>query len=167
VIADEVEQDEAVVAVIVAFMCDAERMAVVTAGYLKQLEHSLQRNQSSWPAAFLLELGAALRIHQWEAAGIKDAIDVTLPCFQAAFAELVSRLQTEPERFIRGDAPLLLRVLRAWWTRCAHPNTQLLDVDVVLSHAERGRLVSCVAQLLWKLRDLETNTTMGNDSNEQ
>jgi hypothetical protein len=167
VFADEVERDEAVIAVIVAFMCDAERMAVVTAGYLNQLGPLLKSDRTRWPAAFLLELGAVLRIHQWEAAGIKDAIDATLPCSQAAFADLASRLQTGPERFIRGDAPLLLRVLRAWWSRCAHPNIQFLDVDVVLPQVERGRLVLCVAQLLWKLRDLETNTTMGNDSNEQ
>jgi hypothetical protein len=167
VIADKIEQDEAVVAVIVAFMRDAERMAVVTAGFLEHIGPSLQGDQSSWPAAFLLELGAVLRIHQWEAAGIKDAIDATLPCAQAALADLARRLQTEPERFIRGDAPLLLRVLSAWWLRCAHPNKQFLDVDLVLPYVERGRLLSCVAQLLWKLRDLETNNTMVSESNGQ
>ncbi len=166
-ITHNVNQDEAVVAVITAMMRDAERMAVVTAGFLDQVGPGIKDNQSSWPPAFLLELGAVLRIHQWETAGIKDAIDATLPGYQAALADLASRLQTEPEPFIRGDAPLLLRVLRAWWFRCAHPNRQFIDVDLVLPDAERGRLLSCVAQLLWKLRDSKPISTTGNDSNEQ
>jgi hypothetical protein len=141
-------------------------MAVVTAGFLAQDGLGIKDKRSSWPATFLLELGAVLRIYQWEAAGIKDAVDATLPCSQAALADLVTRLQTEPERFIRGDAPLLLHVLRAWWFRCAHPNRQFIDVDLALPDVEPGRLLSCVAQLLWKLRDSETTSTTGIDSNE-
>jgi hypothetical protein len=148
------EQDEAVVAVIVAFMRDADRMAEVTAAFLKHLGPSLQSDQSSWPASFLLELGAVLRIRQWEAAGIKNAIDATLPSFQEALDDLARRLRTEPERFLRGEAPLLLRVLHLWWIRCAQPNSPQLNVDMVSSRVERGRLVSCIAQLLWNLRDL-------------
>jgi hypothetical protein len=156
VIADKVEQDEAVVAVIVAFMRDAERMADVTAAFLNQVGSSLQDDQSSWPAAFLLELGAVLRIYQWEAAGISGAIDASLPSFQEALADLAHRLQTEPERFIRGETPLLLHVLRSWWLGCAHPNEHFLHVDVALSSGERQQLLSCVARLLWKLRNTDT-----------
>lgn len=153
---DRVEQDEAVVAVSVAFIRDADRMADVTAAFLDQVGPSLLDDQSSWPAAFLLELGAVLRIRQWEVAGIKNAIDPTLPSFQEALADLASRLQTEPERFICGDAPLLLRVLYSWWIHCAHPNEPVLDIDVVISRMDPGQLLSCVAGLIWKLRNTDT-----------
>jgi hypothetical protein len=154
VLKDNPEQDAAVVAVIAAFMRDADRMADLAATYLKHLGIS----QRSWNAAFLLELGAVLRIRQWETAGIKDAVDPTLPSFQTALADLTHRLRSEPERFIRGEAPLLQRVLTAWWFRCAHPNNPVLEVDVVLSGVERSQLISCAAQLLWKLRNVQSSS---------
>jgi hypothetical protein len=160
---DKPEQDAAIVAVISAFIRDAHYLADLAVTFL---EH-LGLNHSNWNAAFLLELGAVLRIRQWEVAGIKDAIDPELPCFGDSFADLAQRLQSEPDQFLRGETPLLQRVVQLWWYRCAHPNNQFLNVDFVLSQLERTRLLSCVAQLLWKLRDLDTNSTLENFSNER
>jgi hypothetical protein len=155
---DNPEQEAAVIAVISAFVRDAGGMANLAATYLEHLGLS----QANWNSAFLLELGAVLRIRQWEVAGIKDAIDPELPCFRASFADLAQRLQSEPERFLRGETPLIQRVLQSWWCRCAHPKKQFLNVDVVLSDVDRKHLLACVAQLLWRLRDAEmipSNTT--------
>ena len=73
-----------------------KRMAEVTAAYLDRHGPTLQDGQQGWNSAFLMELGAVLRIHQWQIAGIKDAIDASLPSSDAAFADLAQRLQTEP-----------------------------------------------------------------------
>ena len=157
VIPDNVDQHEAAVEVIVAYMRDAERMAEKTATFLKHVGWSLHDDQSRWPPAFLLELAAVLRIHEWEAAGIKHAIDPSLPSFREALANLAHRLRTETDQFIRGEAPLLLRVVNLWWSRCAHPTEQFVNVDVVLPGIDRNELCTRVAQLLWKLRELEMN----------
>ena len=116
-----VAPDCPVIRACISFLRDAERMAEVTAAFLDQHGPTLQDGQQDWNPAFLMELGAVLRIHQWQVAGIKDAIDASLPSSDAAFADLAKRRQTEPERFIHGEAPLYHRIVICWWQHCAAP----------------------------------------------
>jgi hypothetical protein len=159
VITDNAEQDERVVAIIAAFIRDAERMADLTADFLDQLGFAPHDNQCGWNSAFLLELMAVLRIRNWELAGIKVAIDPSLPTFAAAYAELVERLQSQPERFLRGETPYLNCVIECWWLQCAHPNRPILQIDVAMKGVDRKHLLTNVAQLLWRLRNLNTAST--------
>jgi hypothetical protein len=155
VFTDNLDQDEAVIAVIVAFMREASQMAEITADYLYKLNSVTGFDDHEWHRAFLLELGAVLKIRQWEIAGINDAVDSSLPSFQDAFTELAERLRIQPESFIRGETPYACRVLMSWWRNCVHPNESFLPADLALSGDDRSHLLACVAQLLWKLRDLE------------
>ena len=125
-ITDNAGQDERVVSVIAAFIRDANEMAERTATFLERLGFAPHGNHCGWNPAFLLELTAVIRIHIWELAQIKDVIDPTLPSFNDAYAELLDRLRSQPERFLRGETPCLNRVLDCWWLKCAFIQTNRL-----------------------------------------
>jgi hypothetical protein len=165
-ITDDPVQVEAVVAVLVAFIRDAEQVADLTADYLIRRGLNDEGCRRGWSSAALLELGAILKINQWEAAGIKDVIDPVLPSSDAALAQLATGLQNEPERFGGRESTLLQHVVFAWWRRCAHPTEPALAVDIALTDIPRQQLLACLAQLLWAVRDVDDSSEIGgaNDS---
>lgn len=164
-IKDDPVQDESVVDILVAFIRDAEQLAELTGDYLIRQglhDEDCRRGLSS---DVLLELGAVLRIRQWETAGIKDAIQPALPTSEAALTDLAHRLQTQPEQFGGGESTLLLQVVIAWWQGCAHPAEPTLDVDIALTEIPRDQLLACLARLLWATRDVPDSSTIGGIQN--
>jgi hypothetical protein len=163
-ITDDPVQDEAVVAVLVAFIRDAEQVADLTAAFLTQhglIDEDCRRGLSR---DVLLELGAVLKIRQWESAGIKDTIQPALPSSEAAFTDLAHRLQIQPEQFGGGESTLLQHVVIAWWQGCAHPAEPTLDVDIALTDIPREQLLACLARLLWAVRDAKDSSDIGGEN---
>ena len=155
-ITDDIEQDEEVVAVIAAFIRDAESLAERTAALIEQSELSPGPGSSTWPVSFLLDAGAIARIRDWEDAGLKDAIDVELPCSVEAWTALTQELHTTNSRN-RRTSPLLKRVVTLWWRRCAHPIQPSVDTDFAIDPVSKEKLLPLVAQLLWNFRNLQSS----------
>jgi hypothetical protein len=107
-----------------------------------------------FPAEFLLELGAILRIASWDRAGIRQRLDPGLPPADQAYADFVRRLRYEPESFLPGGGPasLLMPVMWATWQQTAWNGRADLGADVVLDPLDDDQARDAVAEFLFAHR---------------
>jgi hypothetical protein len=105
------------------------------------------------PLRYFVELAAALQLHIWEGAGLRDSLPADLPSFEEAAADLQHRARTAPQDF-NGAKGLQLapRVLLAWVNQFAWAAPNFLQTDVVLGQADEDALVEATAQLFWRNR---------------
>jgi hypothetical protein len=115
------------------------------------------RNESdppiSFPAWFLVELAAALRIWLWEANGLRIHLDAGL----APARELLLGVFCRAKEVANGHAssnatPLMNRVLGLSVDRLAWSARRDLGADVVLGEADEDILVETLANLIWTHR---------------
>ena len=104
------------------------------------------------PAAFLLELGAALRLLEWERRGLSAHTDAGLPPSGQALREALRHLDI-PELAARtlGDT-LTYRVMVLFAERFAWAGREELDADVALGEADEDALLDALADFLWDHR---------------
>ena len=104
-----------------------------------------------FPAAFLLRLGAALRLLVWESNGLRVHLEMGLPSAERAIVDAFGLLDTTAEASQPVDFPRSVVALFA--DRFAWHGRPNLDADVVLDdHVEGDALVEALAQLLWDAR---------------
>jgi hypothetical protein len=142
---------------------DAEAMAVAVAAYLESRGVLPDRNQRAkapveLPAEFLLELGAALRLAEWEKAGLRGTLR-GLPAAQSALADVLRRAAEQPEEFGTSVAimpPLLMTVITmainglSW-----HGRAELnADVAIAVDDDDEADVLEILANLIWDHRHL-------------
>jgi hypothetical protein len=100
------------------------------------------------PAAFLLELGAALRLFRWEYCGLHTHLDAGLPPSSQAIRDAF--------RHLDGSGPLEMtlayRVLVLFAERFAWSAREELDAQVALGEADEDALLEALADFLWEHR---------------
>jgi len=105
------------------------------------------------PPAFLLHLGAALRILVWEASGLQVHRDSGLPEAGQAILSAFSLLALKPETESQHPDELARKVVALFAGRFAWHARRDLDADVVLDdHFDEDALVDALAELLWDAR---------------
>ena len=104
------------------------------------------------PDAFLLELGAALRLLEWERRGLTAHTDAGLPPSGQALREAFRHLDAP------GAAPgplgdtLAYRVMVFFAERFAWAGREELDADVAMGEADEDALLDALADFLWDNR---------------
>ena len=110
------------------------------------------------PAAFLLEFSAVIELGVWERQGLRKHLDVDLPTFQEAAADLAARALNGPAAFEDPkDAPLSGRVLQVWVEHFAWDGPELIGADVVVGDFDDDDFVEVLADFVWTHRHELTN----------
>jgi hypothetical protein len=144
--------------VIVSARHDADHVAA----FLGSVRLKPRKNKPvQLPAEFLLELAAILRLARWEQTGIHHLINRSLPSAREALRHLAIRAKEAPDSFCL-DVKLppndfAHQVFALWLMRCARSSVEELGVDVVISGADRKRVLDALADLIWKNRQLGMN----------
>jgi hypothetical protein len=105
------------------------------------------------PAAFLLDLGAALRLLAWEQGGLHVHRDAGLPPAEQALHDAFGLLAPKSGAEPRHSVELSRKVVALFAERFAWLGRHDLDADVMLDdHVDEDDLVGALAELLWKAR---------------
>ena len=106
-----------------------------------------------FPAAFLLALGAALRLLTWESSGLRVHQDSGLPGAERAIIDAFGHLDVTAEVEVRHPAHLPRKVVALFADRLAWHGRRDLDADVVLDDdVEEDSLLDALAELVWSAR---------------
>jgi hypothetical protein len=142
--------DELAAAVASEAARDAENVAVFLSelGITPSNDHRVQ-----FPAAFLLALGAALRLLMWESSNLRFHQDSGLPGAERAIIDAFRHLELSAEDEIRHFSHLPRKVVALFADRFAWHGRADLNADVVLDdHVQEDTLLDALAQLLWDAR---------------
>ncbi len=135
-----------------AIVRHAQRVADLTAATLDATGLFPQR-PASFPAGFLLELGAVLQLHLWERQGLRQYLNANLPAFRQAADQLAARARKGPQEFEGPEAaPLSSRVLRAWMEHFAWEAPFLLQADIVVGPVDEDQFAEAMAEFIWNHR---------------
>jgi len=108
----------------------------------------------SFPAEFLLELGAAARLLAWESAGLELHRQAGLPAARdaigMAFRDAARRL-ADPAAIAPGQ-PLSRAVFRLTLERLAWVGPRDLRAEILLDAPDEDALVEALARFLWDRR---------------
>ena len=115
---------------------EAELWGSLAADFLDQhFRPALGDGNLSFPAGFLVDLGAARRLTEWETEGITQyLVEPSLPIGRVALAQVLDNL-IEGKYTATGaprDMGLVRSVLRVWIRHFAWTGTELLGGDVVV-----------------------------------
>jgi len=151
--------DPAVVEYVDAMMREAELQADLVGTFLIRAGYKPARTKqplttvpmSPQIQAFLLELGAALRLRQWENSGILENLDLATASGDETLVAAANRLlNAEP-----ATHPAAIEVFKASLLRLAREARPTLNTDIVLPGALLSDdLLDVLAGLLWKNRHL-------------
>jgi hypothetical protein len=153
------ENRERVVRFLAQVIESAWHNAEMVAAFLASLGLKPKKNKPVYlPLEFLLELGAILRLAQWERAGIHHLIDPNLPSAREALRQLLVRATEVPDSFSLDvnltTGHLSHQVFRLWLMRCARSSVQELGVDVLISGANSDLILNALAEFIWNHRQL-------------
>jgi hypothetical protein len=117
-----------------------------------------------FPAWFLVELAAALRIWLWEASGLRIHLDAGLAPARESLLSVFCRAKEVANGHASSNAtPLMNNVIELSINRLAWSARRDLGAEVVLGEADEDTIVETLANLIWKhrvelsgIRDLET-----------
>lgn len=113
------------------------------------------------PPAFLLHLGAALRLLVWESGGLRVHQDSGLPSAEQAIIAAFGLLDGASEAEAQHPVELARKVVALFADRLAWLGRRDLDADVVLDdHVDEDALVDALAELLWDARHARTQAPM-------
>ena len=142
------------------FIQEAEHMSALVASFLDRLEsvrspQECERSPISLPREFSIELGAILRIAQWESDGLLDPTESELPGAADAYENLLQRCIQKPESFSteRVGSSLLLQVLKFSVGQLSWNASRELGADVVVGQVDDiETYLEAFAEFLWARR---------------
>jgi hypothetical protein len=108
---------------------------------------------AAFPGAFLLDLGAALRLWAWEAAGLNIHRDAGLPAARDAFRQVCLDAVKPAAR--DPNPPLHRAVVRLAADRLAWTGRRDLGATIALGDPDGDDLVDALARMLWANRHPE------------
>ena len=104
------------------------------------------------PAAFLLDLGAALRLLAWEQGGLHVHRDAGLPPAEQALHDAFRGLVESAGANGAADRDLARRVVALFAGRLAWHGRPELDADVALDDLDEDAMLDTLAAFLWARR---------------
>jgi hypothetical protein len=149
------EAAEAGMSLIRATVREAEVVADLIIAFLRGEQGALAPGAPlELPGGFLRELGAVLRLATWEAAGLRQSIDPTLPTAESAYLDLLERAIKAPETYDESDRPgsLAPRVLMASVRRLARDAPEGFAGDVVIDPHSDDAALDALAEFLFAHR---------------
>lgn len=138
-----------------AVAAEAERDADAVGIFLNALGlHATPDRPIHLPAAFLLDLGAALRLLAWEQEGLHPQEVAGLPPARQALADVFLALKHPPTQVESAVAAgsLAYRVCQAFVDHFAWSGRDELDADVTLGEADEDAVLEALADFLWAHR---------------
>jgi hypothetical protein len=141
-----------------AFIRLAHADAEHVAGFLKRWLKPLRLGRDTpFPAEFLLELAAIVRIAAWQQAGLAADLG-TFPPAQELLENLIRQFLADPMSF-ELEAPAVRRglgsqVVSTWIARCAWKGPSETGADVWLGEIDEGLLLELMADFLYEIRNL-------------
>jgi len=102
------------------------------------------------PASFLLNLGAALRLLDWELRGLRVHIEEGLPSAQEAVRAAFLAVSAQSNAPISTTGMLAYRVMTLFIERFAWNARKELDAQVTLEEADEDRILEELADYLWE-----------------
>jgi hypothetical protein len=108
-----------------------------------------------FPAAFLLGLGAVLRVLGWEVAGYYPHKEGGLSSARQMLLDLLKWCQHDtPAQRDRAVVQLCNKILSISATRFAWEGPEIIGVDVLIGPADEDVLVDAMAEFVWQSRHL-------------
>ena len=104
------------------------------------------------PAAFLLDLGAALRLLDWELGGLHVHRDAGLPPAEQALHDAFRGLVESAGANGAADRDLARRVVALFAARLAWHGRPELGAEVALDHLDEDAMLDALAAFLWARR---------------
>jgi len=104
------------------------------------------------PAAFLLDLGAALRLLEWERRGLQVHLEVGLPSAKQALRDVFQAFAAPSGPAVAPARSLTYRVMILFVERFAWNARVELDADITLDEPEEDQLLEALADFLWEHR---------------
>lgn len=146
-----------VFAILRAMVADSHRMADATHAFLERWRKTLKlRRKLQFPAEFLVELSAVLRIASWQQSGLAKELGAEFPAAEELLRDLFQRLLESPLSFGLDPAtcqsPLSREVMRIWWKRCSWAAPGLLSADIAVAQSHRDLQIDALVELLWACR---------------
>ena len=127
----------------------AERQADRTADWLQSV--GVPPGPLKVPAAFLLELAAVLQLGEWEQRNVLAHLNIKLPSYREAAAQLASKAARGRAEFNGPNSiPLSTLVTNIWIERFAWEGPALLQADIVFGDCDEEALVDQIADFLWQ-----------------
>lgn len=157
----QLDEQRDVFAILYAMVADSYRMADETQTFLRRWQKTMKlRRKFQFPAEFLAELSAVLRIASWQESGLAKELGAEFSPAEELLRGLYQRLFESPESFgfepATCDAPLSREVMRIWWKRCSWSAPGILGVDAAVGQRRRDLQVDALVELLWSCRHLKS-----------
>lgn len=143
-----------------ALIADGRQMADLAADFLCHWFELYESNPASrFPAEFVLEVSAILRIASWQRSGLVKELTTEFPPADALLDQLLGRLADDPFSFSYDPnhcpAPLSREILRVWFERCSWKAPGLLGADITVDPQHLELQLDVLAELLWTCRHLK------------
>jgi len=103
-------------------------------------------------AGFLLDLGAALRLLEWERRGLQAHLQAGLPPARIALWDVCRTLGKQPDPAAVPPGALASRVLAVFVERFAWNARAELNAEVVLAEGDEEQVLEALADYLWEHR---------------
>jgi len=150
-----------------AIVHNAHRRADLTAATL-DATGLFESEAPRLPAAFLLELSAVIELGVWERQGLRKYLNVDLPTYCEAAAELAARAQDGPAAFEGLKAASLSdRVLQVWVEHFAWDGPDLIGTEVVVGDFDDDDFVDLLAEFVWAHRHELTDFLQDGGTNSE
>jgi hypothetical protein len=137
-----------------AAISQGRRTAVIVGGFLERWS-KIRTDNSGYPSWFLIDLGYALQIREWERQDLINHIPIKLPSSNSLILSLVDKLRAaaacetdQPQ----PNAELPQQVLTAFLDHFNHTDSSELPGDFVVKLENQADLIDAMAQWLWKNR---------------
>lgn len=144
-----------------AMIFDGRRMADLASEFLvRWFDEPRSKSALRFPAEFLLELSAVLRIADWQRSEVAKELEITFPPADELLIQLLDRLADDPYSFSYDPnhcpAPLSREVMVVWFERCSWTGLKLLKADVAVDRRHPELQIDLLAELLWTCRHLKS-----------
>lgn len=130
---------------------DAERDAGRACDFLREVGLAPRPGEMRrLPEAFLLDLGAAMRLFAWEEAGFTAHLEADLPTAREAILRAFSEAASETEGPIESPFRFCEAVFRLSVDRFSWTGRQHMNGEVLLDVPDEDAFVEAMARLLWE-----------------
>lgn len=144
-----------------AMIVDGRRMADLASAFLRRwFDEPESKTALRFPAEFLLEMTAVLRIADWQRSDLAKELEIVFPPADELLIQLLDRLADNPYSFSYDPdhcpAPLSREIMVVWFERCSWTGSKILNADVVVDRTHLDLQVDLLTELLWACRHIKS-----------
>jgi hypothetical protein len=155
------DEQSDVASILQAMIVDARWMADLACEFVRRwFDGAEPKSASRFPAEFLLEVSAVLRIADWQRSDIAKELAISFPPADELLIQLLGRLADDPYSFSYDPdhcpSPLSREVMRIWFERCSWTGLRILNADVAVDRTHLDLQVDLLTELLWACRHIKS-----------